>query len=71
MSKIGIVMGVSSTYSFLEEVDLPSMSSDPDCSGTVVNFLGDPLPLIVTFDNDSTELSMADRSSPGGGDPMV
>lgn len=70
-----MVIGVSSAYS----VDLAvagffgSLSDVVICSGTVVNFLGDPpVPLMVKLDNDSTELSIGDIEEPpsmGGGDP--
>ena len=75
MSKIGMVIGVSSAYS----VDLAvtdvfgSLSGVVICSGTVVSFRGDPpVPFTGRFDNDSTELSIGDIVEPtsmGGGDP--
>lgn len=70
-------MGVSSAYS----VDLGaagvfgSLFDAVICSGTIVNFLGDPpVPFTVRFDNDSTELSIGDIVEPfstGGGDPRA
>lgn len=77
MSKIGIVMGVNSAYSliFAVALDLGSMSDAVICSGTVVNFRGEPVvPLTGRFDNDSTELSMGDIVDPpsiGGGEPKL
>jgi len=71
-----MVIGVNSSYSVdLEGADVfVSLSDVVRCSGTVVNFLGDPLPFTVKLDNDSTELSIGDIVEPpsiGGGDPRV
>jgi hypothetical protein len=71
MSKIGIVIGVKSAYSFVF-VNLESTSEAVVWSGTVVNFRGDPL--TGKLDNDSTELSICDVKvlSPSiGGDPRA
>jgi len=76
-SKMGMVMGVSSAYSvdLVAARLLGSLSEAVACSGTVVNFLGDPpVPLTGKLDKDSTELSMGDIVEPpsrGGGDPRV
>jgi hypothetical protein len=70
-------MGVNSAYSVALAVAgvFGSVSDTIICSGTVVNFLGDPpVPFTVKLDNDSTELSMGDIVEPpsiGGGDPRV
>jgi hypothetical protein len=74
MSKIGIVIGVSSAYStaVFAVVDLDSPSELFACSGTVVNFRGDPVPLAGKFDKDSTELSIGDIVLPSyDGDPRL
>ena len=71
MSKIGIVIGVSSAHSLVLELDLESISI---CSGKVVDFRGEPLGAKVDVDSteDSIDVGLVSvEPSMGDEDPML
>jgi hypothetical protein len=77
MSKMGIVIGVSSAYSavFDTVIDRGSISGAAMCSGKVVSRPGEPDPFAVKLERLSTELSMFTVSVAipvsGGGEPRA